>query len=853
MNTKTVIKRTLTLILSITAIASPLTFDLVNTNNLIEIAYAESGESESVKWSLENGILTISGSGEMSTSSLSIPWKDSLDDITSVVIESGITNVGSFAFRNCSNLVSVSLPDTITVIERNAFKGCSLLSSINFPDGLKSIERSAFSDCSALTEVSFPNTLVSIGESAFEGCTNLSKVIIPDSVTEINNYAFENCSSVFIICCSFGSAAFSYAKANGHRYDDSYSFEIVPEETTEPVSTTEPYSTTGSVTTYTTIETTEPENDDTFVIASKKDFNMLPYICSDYKYISLEADITAPAEWTSIKEFNGTFNGNGYSITGLTNSLFEKLGSAAVIDNLILSDVKIDISTGGSPVGAICCENLGRINNCSVTGEIDYYSTLVMNSKITWLYTAVFPDTFKYFCAGGITGINSGTIEGCINSAKIRVSNTNDLKEDHGIYYAMAGGIVAENNGSVNNCTNLGDVYSTVSSNAVMNYGSNKTREGYTASLSGGITGFNKGSVSGCKSIGAYASNYNYSTGKNVDSTTKDEEASYSLSPAMYVYSGGIAGAMYYGTISQCSVSDIGETLGNLGARMEFKASAYDSSISRSVNMWCGGIAGVSFGNSTIDQCSNRQDPHVAFGYSGTLDTLNEGVFCGGILGAAYYNKTSITNCYNMGILRITAEYPKVQHVTHINGGFLHGGILGVVCNSNIYMDNTIESYKGSASVMNCYSIAPSSRYQTDTGDSFDYNYALFNENTQPSLVTGNATFNNCYYIDTLNGKVGTKISESEMKSQEFVSQLGEAFVYEPDSYPMLSWEKKKTKGDVNADRYLTVADLVLLKKWLNAVSGTKLPDYKAADIFEDDILNVFDLVLLKRELMKNM
>ena len=56
-------------------------------------------------------------------------------------------------------------------------------------------------------------------------------------------------------------------------------------------------------------------------------------------------------------------------------------------------------------------------------------------------------------------------------------------------------------------------------------------------------------------------------------------------------------------------------------------------------------------------------------------------------------------------------------------------------------------------------------------------------------------------------------------------------------------------RGDVNADGELSVADLVLLQKWLLAVPDTKLADWKAGDLCEDDRLNVFDLCLLRREL----
>ena len=54
-------------------------------------------------------------------------------------------------------------------------------------------------------------------------------------------------------------------------------------------------------------------------------------------------------------------------------------------------------------------------------------------------------------------------------------------------------------------------------------------------------------------------------------------------------------------------------------------------------------------------------------------------------------------------------------------------------------------------------------------------------------------------------------------------------------------------KGDVNADGQFTVADVVVIQKWLLAVPDVKLADWKAGDLCEDNVINVFDLCLMKR------
>lgn len=57
--------------------------------------------------------------------------------------------------------------------------------------------------------------------------------------------------------------------------------------------------------------------------------------------------------------------------------------------------------------------------------------------------------------------------------------------------------------------------------------------------------------------------------------------------------------------------------------------------------------------------------------------------------------------------------------------------------------------------------------------------------------------------------------------------------------------------GDVNNDGEFSVADVVMLQKWLLAVSGIKLDNWKVADLNEDNRLNVFDLCLMRRMLIQ--
>lgn len=61
--------------------------------------------------------------------------------------------------------------------------------------------------------------------------------------------------------------------------------------------------------------------------------------------------------------------------------------------------------------------------------------------------------------------------------------------------------------------------------------------------------------------------------------------------------------------------------------------------------------------------------------------------------------------------------------------------------------------------------------------------------------------------------------------------------------------EKEPLLGDVNADNEFSIADAVLMQKWLAAENVT-LASMTAGDLCDDERLNIFDLNLMKRELI---
>ena len=60
-------------------------------------------------------------------------------------------------------------------------------------------------------------------------------------------------------------------------------------------------------------------------------------------------------------------------------------------------------------------------------------------------------------------------------------------------------------------------------------------------------------------------------------------------------------------------------------------------------------------------------------------------------------------------------------------------------------------------------------------------------------------------------------------------------------------------EGDVNNDGTFTIADVVLLQKWILTKPDATLKNWKAGDLCEDGKLNVLDLCMMKRKLVENM
>ncbi len=171
-------------------------------------------------------------------------------NITSVTIPANVTEIGSNAFADCTNLTSVNyagdwsnltiqsgnpavqdavnaqlfdfefIPNNtavivkkyngtaadvtipshykgkpVTMIDHAAFHD-SAVTSVTIPDSVTAIPDDAFAFCSQLTNISIPNSVTFIGFSAFNSCTSLKSITLPSSLSTIQSSAFYNCGNL---------------------------------------------------------------------------------------------------------------------------------------------------------------------------------------------------------------------------------------------------------------------------------------------------------------------------------------------------------------------------------------------------------------------------------------------------------------------------------------------------------------------------------------------------------------------------------------------------------------------------------------------------------------------------------
>ncbi len=116
--------------------------------------------------------------------------------VKKITIEEGISNIGDYAFRNCTALENIELPQSLNKIGVEAFSGCKKMEEIIIPDNVEEIKGFAFMSCTSLKKISLGSEITSIPIWFAYRCTSLTDVSIAGTITSVASNAFEECSSL---------------------------------------------------------------------------------------------------------------------------------------------------------------------------------------------------------------------------------------------------------------------------------------------------------------------------------------------------------------------------------------------------------------------------------------------------------------------------------------------------------------------------------------------------------------------------------------------------------------------------------------------------------------------------------
>lgn len=149
----------------------------------------------------DNGILTVSGKGEMPDyNNKTAPWysdvvENSKYKVTKIVIENGITKIGKLSFQGFSSVTDITFPNSLTEIGEGAFIECSKLTSFIAPSSLKTIKEGAFAKCTELKTIKLNEGLETLDMYVFQEIA-ATEITIPSTLKEARGETFWNAKNL---------------------------------------------------------------------------------------------------------------------------------------------------------------------------------------------------------------------------------------------------------------------------------------------------------------------------------------------------------------------------------------------------------------------------------------------------------------------------------------------------------------------------------------------------------------------------------------------------------------------------------------------------------------------------------
>ena len=424
-------------------------------------------------------------------------------NIVEINLPEDVTEIGSYAFHNCSSLIRVNstvdgvvnIPENVIDIKEYTFYGCSKVEQYTMA-GIKKIGQYAFSGNTSLVmfnsdnpyEMIIPDTCEFIETYAFSQCKLIKNIVVPNNVISLGNYVFDKCVGLEELTIPFIPSTDGIAYLGKLFTSSSYS----------GMSST--YSSSYYVPTVLKVVSVTRQID----IPSRSFYG-----CSKLTTVNLLEDCiigadafkncTATVNQTLIYDGKAAWEGATVAFLGsgtqedpyvISNAMQfnwfvdrSKMGDTFAGKYIVLTaDINMNFKSISNPIG--------KMEGITFDGTFDGQGHSIKYFKV---------DNAVDF--GGLFGINNGTIKN-LHVIPCSVTTTTSLNGVH------VGSLVALNNGVIENCS--AEMYNS----AVLEVNAN------CISIVGGLVGYNKGTIKNSYS--------------NVSVLSKHENG--------YAYAGGLVG-----------------------------------------------------------------------------------------------------------------------------------------------------------------------------------------------------------------------------------------------------------------------------------------------------------------------
>ncbi len=156
---------------------------------------------DGVLWAYyDDGTLVISYSGEgtgvmfdYDSKENKTPWYAN-ENYTpkSIIVEEGVTALGSYALAFCGAATSIQLPSSLVSMGDHVFYGCASMKTFDFPENVDTIPDYAFAQWMSLRSITIPSSIKYIGKEVFDMCMFLKEVKLSEGLISIGERAFFN-------------------------------------------------------------------------------------------------------------------------------------------------------------------------------------------------------------------------------------------------------------------------------------------------------------------------------------------------------------------------------------------------------------------------------------------------------------------------------------------------------------------------------------------------------------------------------------------------------------------------------------------------------------------------------------